>query len=482
MERPLKSDGLDDMDELRQAFTKRVIPPALEERLLGSEKLRRDLLGLATEDEAYLFIRKADMSSQLRSQLLVESPVISTNKTTSRPTPTPRPATKDDGTNQSLQSSRHSYLTRLPGSQVASNSSFATSTLTHITHKCETPNLLAKDKLPTKDSTSVAPVKRIFTAKRTFPPYSIPKSNLTKKLPELVGNKTVISASSISPGPTRIVSDILQVPIGIRLLLNTSNQKEDVKNPLATNQTIPQQLYNGRLNDPHIPDEQEKDLKRKRDTPSSGVSWDSHPQKSRKGNSTNTPSETLDAASSKTHSKNELSPANRKRSRLKASQELRSKDVDGLAESAHGHTEDSAYNPTSSSNNVSNDIESSKVDAINSRVPNTDVASNTNPNSLASHRRLLIDENSDEIDDDILLRKLNIPAKATKPDWNYHIWTFPSGETQATSGALLPRGYTLHDHPDAPWICPIRSCRVLFSKLDGLGAHFNVSTLGSGLA
>ncbi|KAI1652632.1 hypothetical protein F4813DRAFT_377461 [Daldinia decipiens] len=443
----LKPDGLDDMDELRQAFTKRVIPPALEERLLSSEKLRQDLLQVATQDEVHLFIRKAQMSSQLRSQLFVESPVILTNKTTSTLTPT----ASRDGKHKSPQSSGQCHLTGLPGSTVASKGSKTTTTPMQIADKRKAPSLLVKDELPTKSLTSIAPAKRVFTAKRTLPPHLISKPNPTQKSSEPFGNKPVISASPISPEPTRIVSDILQTLEGNHLLSDASKQGEDAKEPpiiksqlrppLAAPQTIPQ-LGNGHPHGPGISDEQEKGLKRKRDdSPPPGASRDSHIQKSRKANPTNTPSETIDAASSKTYSEKELVPANHERSILKGSQKRRSKDVVRLGESS-----------------LSND---------------TDVVSSVNHNHLARHRRPLIDEDRNETDDDIPLRKLINPAKATKTGWDYHIWTFPSGETQVTSGALLPRGYALHDNPDAPWICPIRSCRVLFSKLEGLGAHFN---------
>ncbi|KAI2776204.1 hypothetical protein F4815DRAFT_362228 [Daldinia loculata] len=488
MDHSLKQDGWEDMDELRRAFTKRVVPPALEERLLSSEKLRQDLLELATQDEIYLFIRRAQMSPQLRSQLLVESPVILTNKTTWTPTPT----TSRDGKDKSPQSSGRPHLTGLIGSTVASKGSKTTSTPIQITDKREAPSLLAKDELPSKSSTSAAPAKRIFTAKRTLPPHLISKPDPTQKPSEPVGNKPVISASPISPEPARIISDILQTPTGNHLPSSASKQTEDVKEPpaprvqlrqpLAAPQTI-LQLGNSYSHDPGISDKQEKDLKRKRDdSPPPGASRDSYPQKSRKANPTNTPSETLDAASSKTHSENKLVPANCERSISKGSQKLRSKDAVRLGESTHSHTKDSTYNPTNSSNSLSNDTESSRLDTINSRMPDADVVSSINHNHLASHQRPPIDEDSNEADDDIPLRKLISSAKATKTDWNYHIWTLPSGETQVTSGALLPQGYTLHDNPDAPWICPIRSCRVLFSKLEGLGSHFNVSTLGSGVS
>ncbi|KAI0850413.1 hypothetical protein F5Y00DRAFT_233271 [Daldinia vernicosa] len=471
MDHPLKSDGLDDMDELKQAFTKRVVPPALEERLLSSKKLRRDLLELATKDEVYFFIRKSQMSSQLRSQLLDESPVTSTNKTTSTPTPTP--TTNSDGKDKHLKSSGRPYHTEPSRSTGVSDGSFTTSTPKEITAKHEVPSFLTKDKLPTKDLASATPAKRVFTAKRTLPPHLVSKPNPTPKPSEPAANKPVISASPTSPNPSRVVSDILQTLRENRLPFNASEQTEDIKDSLASTSqrrpslAVPQIIVhppsNSHPQDPSISDEQVKDLKRKRDDSSPlGLSRDSHPQKSRKGSHTNTPLKTLGVASSKTQSENELLPANRERTISKGYKKLRLKDVIAPGASA-----------------LSNDTGGSRLDTINSRKPNTDVVSNTKQNRLASHRRPPIDEDSDETDDDIPLRKKQISStkatktKETKTDWDYHIWTFPSGETQPTSGALLPRGYTLHDNPEAPWICPIRSCRVLFSKLEGLGAHFN---------
>ncbi|KAI1370921.1 hypothetical protein F4677DRAFT_464624 [Hypoxylon crocopeplum] len=64
-------------------------------------------------------------------------------------------------------------------------------------------------------------------------------------------------------------------------------------------------------------------------------------------------------------------------------------------------------------------------------------------------------------------------ATATDTEWEYTVWTSPSGEAKRTAGALLPRGYTLHDDPQLPWICPVRSCRILYSTLWGLGCHFS---------
>ncbi|KAI1074545.1 hypothetical protein F5B20DRAFT_433501 [Whalleya microplaca] len=61
-------------------------------------------------------------------------------------------------------------------------------------------------------------------------------------------------------------------------------------------------------------------------------------------------------------------------------------------------------------------------------------------------------------------------------DWNYKIWTFPSGETAHTGGALLSPTYQPYHHaqfPEFQWVCPIRTCRSLFTRLWGLGGHFN---------
>lgn len=65
-------------------------------------------------------------------------------------------------------------------------------------------------------------------------------------------------------------------------------------------------------------------------------------------------------------------------------------------------------------------------------------------------------------------------AAATTTGWDYKTWTDSSGERRLTAGALLPQGYTLHDDPQFPWICPVRSCRATFGTLTGLGSHFSL--------
>ncbi|KAK3401725.1 hypothetical protein B0T20DRAFT_345266 [Sordaria brevicollis] len=58
----------------------------------------------------------------------------------------------------------------------------------------------------------------------------------------------------------------------------------------------------------------------------------------------------------------------------------------------------------------------------------------------------------------------------------YKVWKdVDTGELLLTCGALLPPGYEKFNHPDLPWICPIRNCRVLLPGLMGLGRHFGMS-------
>lgn len=58
----------------------------------------------------------------------------------------------------------------------------------------------------------------------------------------------------------------------------------------------------------------------------------------------------------------------------------------------------------------------------------------------------------------------------------YKVWKDDAtGKLLLTCGALLPPGYEKSDHPDLPWVCPVRSCRVLLPGLQGLGRHFGVT-------
>jgi hypothetical protein len=39
----------------------------------------------------------------------------------------------------------------------------------------------------------------------------------------------------------------------------------------------------------------------------------------------------------------------------------------------------------------------------------------------------------------------------------------------------LPDNYQMCDqYPSRPWVCPVRSCRVLCKSFKGMGNHFNV--------
>ncbi|KAG6300524.1 hypothetical protein E4U45_003835 [Claviceps purpurea] len=55
----------------------------------------------------------------------------------------------------------------------------------------------------------------------------------------------------------------------------------------------------------------------------------------------------------------------------------------------------------------------------------------------------------------------------------YTVWVDPNGTPVPARGALLPAEYKLHDDPDFPFICPIRSCRRTLPNLFALGGHFN---------
>lgn len=48
------------------------------------------------------------------------------------------------------------------------------------------------------------------------------------------------------------------------------------------------------------------------------------------------------------------------------------------------------------------------------------------------------------------------------------------GTVANTCGALLPKGYKKSADPEFPWICPVRSCRVMTRELVGLGKHWGV--------
>ncbi|KAK0653302.1 hypothetical protein QBC41DRAFT_308523 [Cercophora samala] len=55
----------------------------------------------------------------------------------------------------------------------------------------------------------------------------------------------------------------------------------------------------------------------------------------------------------------------------------------------------------------------------------------------------------------------------------YRSWKDGStGQVLKTCGALIPEAYGKSDDPDFPWICPIRSCRMMFETLSSLGTHF----------
>ncbi|KAG4277272.1 hypothetical protein FPRO04_07569 [Fusarium proliferatum] len=59
-----------------------------------------------------------------------------------------------------------------------------------------------------------------------------------------------------------------------------------------------------------------------------------------------------------------------------------------------------------------------------------------------------------------------------EPGRAYSVYPIPEGGATSARGALIPANYKLHDDPVLPYICPVRDCRRVFSKLIGLGGHF----------
>ncbi|KAF5670816.1 hypothetical protein FDENT_11137 [Fusarium denticulatum] len=59
-----------------------------------------------------------------------------------------------------------------------------------------------------------------------------------------------------------------------------------------------------------------------------------------------------------------------------------------------------------------------------------------------------------------------------EPGRAYTIYPFPEGGSTSARGALIPANYKLHDDPELPYVCPVRDCRRVFGKLNGLGGHF----------
>ncbi|KAF7559394.1 hypothetical protein G7046_g4756 [Stylonectria norvegica] len=58
-------------------------------------------------------------------------------------------------------------------------------------------------------------------------------------------------------------------------------------------------------------------------------------------------------------------------------------------------------------------------------------------------------------------------------DRPYTAFPRPDGTTESGRGLLTPPNYKLHDHPTSPYICPVRDCRRLFTRIKSLGSHFS---------
>lgn len=65
-------------------------------------------------------------------------------------------------------------------------------------------------------------------------------------------------------------------------------------------------------------------------------------------------------------------------------------------------------------------------------------------------------------------------------DRTYKVIKGKDGKMILMHGALIPERYDLdRTVPGCPWICPVRSCRLVFKRIINLGSHFVVSSLGS---
>ncbi|KAK4185854.1 hypothetical protein QBC35DRAFT_438595 [Podospora australis] len=80
-----------------------------------------------------------------------------------------------------------------------------------------------------------------------------------------------------------------------------------------------------------------------------------------------------------------------------------------------------------------------------------------------------LDENTVPLD----VQKIFSSALDDKP---YRTFVDPDdGRPIATYGALIPPGYQKNNDEEFPWICPVRSCRKLFTTIFGLAKHSNMS-------
>lgn len=71
-----------------------------------------------------------------------------------------------------------------------------------------------------------------------------------------------------------------------------------------------------------------------------------------------------------------------------------------------------------------------------------------------------------------------VPITMANPDRPYTMWPDHTGTLKRTCGTLIPDGYTLDETvEDRQWICPIRSCRRLYSSRRHLGSHFTMHHL-----
>ncbi|KAA8632874.1 hypothetical protein SMACR_03360 [Sordaria macrospora] len=72
--------------------------------------------------------------------------------------------------------------------------------------------------------------------------------------------------------------------------------------------------------------------------------------------------------------------------------------------------------------------------------------------------------------------KILVNSKSGRP---YNMWPDESGELKDLMGTVLPDKWTFYtEHPTHQWICPVRSCRWLYSARSHLANHFKMRYYG----
>ncbi|KAL7628520.1 hypothetical protein AAE478_000035 [Parahypoxylon ruwenzoriense] len=519
-----KSDDTNE-DELRRSFLKGTISPDTERKLLDSAQLRRSLLGTPVSDEVRRVIVNGQLSSHLRAKLISE--IIQH----SGPTPTPSrgpisqpPKPVGSPLNVANVSKGSSGI---PASTLASTADLRDS----LTGPNKPPSLSKRAftakrtnrperPLPQAAVSPKPPLLEPFGAASRAGTQRVLGSGISLELVKITSDTVAATATfPEKPNPSNKSSGDTKRPSSSSASTGPFSAATPSSNPsdasrLTTSQA--HQILNNRpQNEVTIATSHEKNLKRKRDkSSSSDRSPIIHIERSPAHNQLG-----VDSLSS------QKNPNQFVKTNLKPSS---STSKEGPANNLTSTCQD--HNTALGIYGLCPNRPSNFLQTTDDRIGNAafrlsgspgDSAEETGDGSLDMDRPNSADEDSTMDDWDSLgedgndssngmpgditgnevgeTRNANAsfvdPASTTETEWVYNLWTckfFPSpqshfmhvykgllnitassGEKQPTGGALIPKGYKLHDDPHCPWICPIRSCRTLFTRLWGLGAHFS---------